>query len=64
QFESLGVEETGTDTFTYTISDGNGGTSTADVTVTINGANDPPQALGCAASHRHAASLLSPSRLR
>ena len=34
----------GTDTFTYAISDGNGGTDTATVTITINAANDVPDA--------------------
>ncbi len=42
QFESLGVGDTATDSFTYTISDGNGGTDTATATVTINGVNDAP----------------------
>ncbi|NES04703.1 MAG: tandem-95 repeat protein [Okeania sp. SIO2F4] len=44
QYESLGLGETATDSFTYTISDGNGGTSQATVTITINGRNDPPVA--------------------
>ncbi|MFP4028738.1 MAG: Ig-like domain-containing protein, partial [Candidatus Brocadiia bacterium] len=42
QFESLGGDDTATDTFTYTIGDGNGGTDSAMVTVTITGVNDPP----------------------
>lgn len=42
QFESLGVGETATDSFTYTISDGNGGMDTATVSVTITGVNDAP----------------------
>ncbi|MFY0662846.1 MAG: VCBS domain-containing protein [Shimia sp.] len=41
-FESLGVGETATDTFTYTVDDGNGGTATETVTVTITGQNDAP----------------------
>ncbi|MBW2185857.1 MAG: tandem-95 repeat protein, partial [Deltaproteobacteria bacterium] len=45
QFEGLPVGETATETFTYTISDGQGGSDTAMVTVTITGANDPPDAL-------------------
>ena len=45
QFESLGVGETATDSFTYTISDGNGGTDTATVNVTITGVNDAPVAV-------------------
>ncbi len=44
-FESLGVGETDTDSFTYTVSDGNGGSDTGAVTITINGVNDAP-ALG------------------
>ena len=44
-FESLGVGETATDTFQYTIIDENSNESgQATVTVTINGANDPPTA--------------------
>ncbi|WP_299149975.1 tandem-95 repeat protein [uncultured Tateyamaria sp.] len=43
-FESLGVGETATDTFTYVVEDGNGGTDTATVTVTVEGANDGPTA--------------------
>jgi VCBS repeat-containing protein len=42
QFESLAPGETATDTFTYTVTDSAGLMSTATVTVTINGANDPP----------------------
>ncbi|WP_323782972.1 beta strand repeat-containing protein [Thalassovita sp.] len=44
QFETLAVGETATDTFTYTVDDGNGGSDTATVTMTINGANDDPEA--------------------
>ncbi|MFZ5692403.1 MAG: VCBS domain-containing protein [Pseudomonadota bacterium] len=40
--QSLALDQTTTDTFSYTISDGNGGTSTATVTVTVNGLNDAP----------------------
>ena len=40
QFESLGVGEITTDTFTYIVDDGNGGTDTATVTITIEGVND------------------------
>ena len=36
---------TGTETFTYTLRDSNGGTSQATVTVTVQVANDPPQAV-------------------
>ncbi|MEM9496075.1 MAG: Ig-like domain-containing protein [Pseudomonadota bacterium] len=43
-FESLRAGQNATDTFQYTLSDGNGGTDTASVTVTINGANDAPDA--------------------
>ena len=47
QFDSLGADETATDTFEYTVSDGKGGTSTATVTVTIEGqdaSNQAPEA--------------------
>ncbi len=44
QYEYLGVGDTATDSFTYTVSDGFGGTETATVTITINGANDTPNA--------------------
>jgi VCBS repeat-containing protein len=50
QFESLGVGETATDSFTYTVSDGFGGTDTATVTITVNGANDVPFAIDNAAA--------------
>ena len=50
QFESLGAGETATETFSYTVTDANGGSSTANVTVTINGANDGPTAAADAAS--------------
>ncbi len=49
-FESLGVGETATDSFTYTVSDGNGGSDTATVTITVNGANDGPVATDDAAA--------------
>nr|WP_308796855.1 Ig-like domain-containing protein [Tolypothrix sp. FACHB-123] len=42
QFESLPVNATANDSFSYTISDGKGGTSTATVNLTINGVNDNP----------------------
>ena len=45
QFESLGVGETATETFTYTVTDGNGGTATSSVTVTVIGSNDGPVAV-------------------
>ncbi len=41
QFETLAVDETASDSFTYTISDGSF-TSTASVNLTINGVNDAP----------------------
>ncbi len=41
QFESLGVGQTTTDSFTYTVSDGNG-TDTATVEITVSGVNDAP----------------------
>jgi VCBS repeat-containing protein len=43
-FEQLGVGETATDSFTYRIFDNFGGSDIATVTVTINGANDLPDA--------------------
>lgn len=45
QFESLGVGQTGSDSFSYQISDGNGGTDTANVVLTITGVNDAPLAV-------------------
>jgi VCBS repeat-containing protein len=42
QFESLTAGQSATDTFTYTVTDGFHDSSAATVTVTINGANDPP----------------------
>ena len=46
QFESLGVGDTATDTFTYDVEDPGGLVSLvpATVTITINGVNDPPVA--------------------
>jgi VCBS repeat-containing protein len=44
KFETLGVDQTGSDRFTYTISDGIS-TSTANVNLTINGVNDAPVAV-------------------
>ncbi len=56
-FESLAVGETTTDSFTYTMSDGNGGTDSATVTLTIQGANDAPQAFDDAATVGEAGAL-------
>ncbi|NEQ78135.1 MAG: hypothetical protein F6K23_37195 [Okeania sp. SIO2C9] len=42
QFESLGVGESSTESFTYTIDDGSGTTDTATATITIDGVNDAP----------------------
>jgi len=42
---ALGVGQSLTDVYTYAISDGKGGTSTANITITINGTNDGPDAL-------------------
>ena len=42
KFQSLGVGEQATDSFTYTITDDNGATSTATITVIIDGRNDAP----------------------
>jgi VCBS repeat-containing protein len=44
KFESLGVGDTDTDSFSYTIGDGNGGLDTATVEIIIDGVNDPPVA--------------------
>jgi VCBS repeat-containing protein len=44
-FAYLNIGERTTDTFTYQVSDGHGGVSTGTVTVTIEGLNDPPQAV-------------------
>jgi len=44
QFESLGVGESATDSFTYTVSDGEGNTDSASIVVTIWGENDAPVA--------------------
>ncbi|MEZ6090704.1 MAG: Ig-like domain-containing protein [Pirellulaceae bacterium] len=41
-FESLGVGDSATDTFSYTINDSSSGRATGQVTITINGANDAP----------------------
>lgn len=40
----LAEGQVGTDTFRYTVTDGNGGTSDAQVTVTVTGRNDAPEA--------------------
>jgi len=45
QFETLAVGESATDVFTYTVSDGQGSTDTAQVTVTVTGVNDAPDAI-------------------
>lgn len=44
KFESLGVGESATETFTYTITDSFGGTSTATATIVVAGVNDSPLA--------------------
>ncbi len=43
-FDSLGVGQTGTDSFTYQVSDGKGGFATATDTITITGVDTPPVA--------------------
>ena len=60
-FDSLAVGESTTDSFTYTVSDGNGGTDTATVTLTIQGANDAPDAVNDTASVDEDGVLLVPS---
>jgi VCBS repeat-containing protein len=42
QFDSLALEQTATDTFTYTVADNHGASSTATATVTVIGQNDAP----------------------
>ncbi|MDF1752924.1 MAG: Ig-like domain-containing protein [Verrucomicrobiales bacterium] len=42
--QALAAGETLIETFTYTADDGNGSSSTAELTVTINGSEDPPEA--------------------
>ena len=44
--DALDDTEVVTETVTYTVSDGNGGTDTATLTITINGMNDAPVAVG------------------
>jgi VCBS repeat-containing protein len=46
KFESLKAGQTATDTFTYTVKDGSGASSTQSVTITIQGQNDDPNAMG------------------
>ncbi|MCB1087626.1 MAG: DUF4347 domain-containing protein, partial [Verrucomicrobiae bacterium] len=43
-FEDLAVGESRDTVFTYTVNDGNGGSDTAEITVTVQGANDAPTA--------------------
>ena len=43
-FDGLGVGEEESDRFQYIINDGNGGASQAEVTVTVQGVNDAPEA--------------------
>jgi VCBS repeat-containing protein len=50
QFESLTAGQSASDTFTYTVSDGFHDSSPATVTVTVNGANDPPVLAGIESS--------------
>lgn len=46
QFESLAIGQAAIDSFGYTVGDGNGGSDTAVVTITIQGVNDAPTAVG------------------
>ncbi|MEO8497231.1 MAG: Ig-like domain-containing protein, partial [Planctomycetota bacterium] len=46
QLQALGVGQSLVDSFIYTIFDGNGGTATSTVTVTVDGTNDTPVAVG------------------
>lgn len=43
-FQDLAAGATEDATFTYTVNDGNGGTDTANITITVTGVNDLPQA--------------------
>jgi VCBS repeat-containing protein len=45
RYEDLGVGEQLVEVFSYTISDGNGGTATANVSITVRGRNDAPNAV-------------------
>ncbi|MDJ0946478.1 MAG: Ig-like domain-containing protein [Kiloniellales bacterium] len=45
QFETLGVGQTASDSFSYTVADDNGGSTTVTVAVTITGVNDDPNAV-------------------
>ncbi|MBO9406206.1 tandem-95 repeat protein [Shimia sp. R9_1] len=56
-FESLGVGDSTTDSFSYTVSDGNGGTDTATVTISVTGVNDAPVAADDSASTGAAAAI-------
>src|SRR5262249_50269715 len=44
KFDSLGVGQTATDSFTYTVADTQGSISSSAVTITIHGENDAPNA--------------------
>ncbi|MBN2477255.1 MAG: cadherin-like domain-containing protein [Pirellulales bacterium] len=44
QFDSLAVDETATETFHYTVSDSHDLTDTGEVTITVHGVNEPPEA--------------------
>ncbi|MFO7581965.1 Ig-like domain-containing protein, partial [Guyparkeria sp.] len=46
EFEALAEGETTTSSITYTVSDEEGGTDTATLTITVNGVNDVPEAVG------------------
>ena len=50
KFNDLAAGATATETFSYRVSDGKGGTDTARVTVTVNGADDRPAAVGDSAT--------------
>ncbi|MFP8781489.1 Ig-like domain-containing protein, partial [Hydrogenophaga sp. RWCD_12] len=45
-FDNLAVGQTRTTSFSYAVSDGHGGSDTATVTITVQGANDAPVAVG------------------
>ena len=46
QLQALAAGQSINDSFIYTISDGNGGTASSIVTITVNGVNDAPVAVG------------------
>lgn len=58
-FQSLRAGTTASETFSYTVSDAGGAQSTAQVTVTVGGVNDAPQAVANSASASEDAGAVS-----